>query len=222
MDDRLSSDPQKPRDWTPSVLRALVVVFCGLAAAFLFNLWGQTAPLPAIPLVDPTFLDTATVRRSYADLVQAKEDLSDFDCYACHEKGKPPVLRYDAQQNLIVPQEHSTSSWGTESTAGTTIASTATTKPISSSFTTRDGREVKFQDSPQLCGSCHGPTYRDWEAGAHGRTSGYWDRSKGPFKRKQCVNCHDPHSPQFPGAKPAPGPHLLRPPARRQPRKQTH
>ena len=31
---------------------------------------------------------------------------------------------------------------------------------------TRDGRVVKFQDSPQLCGSCHGPTYEDWEAGA--------------------------------------------------------
>ena len=29
--------------------------------------------------------------------------------------------------------------------------------------------------------------------------------------RKICVNCHNPHSPHFPGRKPAPGPHLLRP-----------
>ena len=48
----------------------------------------------------------------------------------------------------------------------------------------RDGRELKFADSPKLCGSCHGPTYRDWEAGAHGRTSGYWDRSKGLIATK--------------------------------------
>jgi uncharacterized CHY-type Zn-finger protein len=74
----------------------------------------------------------------------------------------------------------------------------------------RDGRELKFADSTQLCGSCHGPTYRDWEAGAHGRISGYWDRSQGPIERKDCVNCHNPHSPRFPSRKPAPGPHPLR------------
>ena len=61
-----------------------------------------------------------------------------------------------------------------------------------------------------MCGSCHGPTYRDWEAGVHGRTSGYWDRSLGPMDRKACVNCHNPHAPHFPGRPPAPGPHPLR------------
>jgi len=85
------------------VIFGLVVVFTGLATAFLENLWGRPAPLEAIPLVDPAFLDTATVRRSYADLIRAKEDLSDFDCYACLEINKPPVLRYDANQKLIVP-----------------------------------------------------------------------------------------------------------------------
>jgi len=73
----------------------------------------------------------------------------------------------------------------------------------------RDGRPLTFADSSPLCGSCHGPTYRDWEAGAHGRISGYWDRAQGPFKRQNCVNCHNPHSPKFPPRKPAPGPHLL-------------
>ena len=107
MDDAPSADPQKPHRRTPLVLRGLVVLFCGLAGAFLLNLWGRTAPLKPIPLVDRSFLDTATVRRSYADLVAAKEDLSDFDCYGCHEKNKPPVLRFDAKQNLIIPPEHS-------------------------------------------------------------------------------------------------------------------
>ena len=57
--------------------------------------------------MDTNFLNTATVRQSYADLVRASEDLSDFDCYVCHEKGKPPPLRYDTNQNLIIPKEHS-------------------------------------------------------------------------------------------------------------------
>jgi len=77
-------------------------------------------------------------------------------------------------------------------------------------FQTRDGRELKLSDSTPLCGSCHGPTYRDWEAGVHGRTSGYWNRQLGAIERKDCVSCHNPHSPRFPGRQPAPGPHPLR------------
>ena len=49
----------------------------------------------------------------------------------------------------------------------------------------RDGRELTFADSAQLCGSCHGPTYRDWVAGAHGRISGYWDRGSSPFSEDE-------------------------------------
>ena len=77
-------------------------------------------------------------------------------------------------------------------------------------FTTRDGNELKFDNIPPLCGSCHGPTYRDWEAGAHGRTSGYWSRRLGDSQRLSCANCHNPHSPRIPSRPPAPGPHLLR------------
>jgi hypothetical protein len=77
-------------------------------------------------------------------------------------------------------------------------------------FQTRDGRQLNFSESTQLCGSCHGPTYRDWEAGAHGRTSGYWNRSLGAITRADCVSCHNPHAPPFPARRPAPGPHPLR------------
>jgi hypothetical protein len=78
---------------------------------------------------------------------------------------------------------------------------------------TRDGRQLKLTDSDLsgLCGSCHGPTYRDWEAGVHGRTSGFWDRAAGGYTRLGCPSCHNPHSPKFPGRQPAPGPHRLRP-----------
>ena len=212
MDER--PPPARPQNHSSIawVLRTLVVVFGGLAGAFLLNPWGRTAPLQPIPLVDPSFLDTATVRRSYANLVQAKEDLSDFDCYACHEKNKPPVLRFDAKQNLIIPSEHSDIVMGHGEHGRNNNCFNCHNEANLEQLQTRDGRVVKFQDSPQLCGSCHGPTFEDWEAGAHGRISGYWDRALGPYQRQQCVNCHNPHSPRFPSRKPAPGPHLLRPP----------
>jgi len=187
----------------------LTLTFCFLGAAFLASWWGRpTLPEP-IPLVDTNFLSTATTRLSYADLVRTDEDLSDFDCYACHEKGKAPPLRFDENQNLIVPEEHGdiVMHHGTHERNNNCFnCHNETNLEV---FQTRDGRELKFANSAPLCGSCHGPTYRDWEAGVHGRTNGYWDRDRGPYDRKLCVNCHNPHSPKFPGRKPAPGPHPL-------------
>ena len=65
-------------------------------------------------------------------------------------------------------------------------------------------------ESPRLCGSCHGPTYEDWEGGIHGKTVGYWDRSLGEAERYACVSCHDPHDPTIPPMKPTPPPVLPR------------
>ncbi|MGA2446626.1 MAG: cytochrome c3 family protein [Opitutaceae bacterium] len=209
MDDRLLTDRKRDQPKTILALRGLVVLFGALAVAFLMNLWGRPAPLYPIPLVDPAFLDTATNRRSYADLVRAKEDLSDFDCYACHERGKPPPLRFDEHQNLLIPREHSDIVMGHGEHGRNNNCFNCHNETNLELLQTRDGRVLKFQDSPQLCGSCHGPTYEDWEAGAHGRISGYWDRELGPIKRQDCVNCHNPHSPTFQGRKPAPGPHFL-------------
>jgi len=194
---------------TGPMLGALTVVFLLLAAIFLLDPLGRPSPLYPISLVGTNFLDTSTVRRSYADLARAGEDLSDYDCYACHEKGKPPPLRFDAGHNLIIPKEHADIVMGHGRHKRNDNCFNCHDENNLLAFQTRDGREVKFADSPVLCGSCHGPTYRDWEAGAHGRISGYWDRSLGVADRKACVNCHDPHSPRFPSRKPAPGPHQL-------------
>jgi hypothetical protein len=195
---------------TPLTLLTLAAVFAGLAVTFLLGSSGRPAH-QNIPLVDTNFLSTATVRRSYADLVRAKEDLSDFDCYGCHEKGKAPPLRFDTNQNLIIPAEHKDIVMGHGSHGRNNNCFNCHNETNLESLQSRDGRQLKFSDSPQLCGSCHGPTYRDWEAGIHGRTSGYWNRDLGAMDRKVCVNCHNPHSPRFPGRPPAPGPHLLHP-----------
>jgi len=196
---------------TRLALTGLILAFLALTTLFLSNWSRRPVRLTTIPLVNTNFLDTATVRRSYADLVRAGEDLSDFDCYVCHEKGKAPPLRYDTNQNLIVPKEHSDIVMGHGRHGRNNNCFNCHNETNLELLQTRDGHAVKFADSPALCGSCHGPTYRDWEAGAHGRISGYWNHDLGVPQRKQCVNCQNPHSPPFPGRQPAPGPHPLRP-----------
>jgi hypothetical protein len=66
-----------------------------------------------------------------------------------------------------------------------------------------NGSLVSFDEADQLCGSCHGDKGRDWRAGIHGSTVGYW---RGPKRRKLCTNCHNPHSPWFPTLAPEPPP----------------
>ena len=77
---------------TTYVLGGATLLFLGLAAAFLGDLWGHQEPRPTIPLVDRSFLESTPWRRTYSDLVRAKEDMSDFDCYGCHDKKKPVPL----------------------------------------------------------------------------------------------------------------------------------
>jgi hypothetical protein len=58
-----------------------------------------------------------------------------------------------------------------------------------------DGTLVGFNEAYELCGSCHGDKLRDWKAGIHGLTTGYW---LGNRQRRSCPACHDPHQPRFP------------------------
>ncbi|MDP2360774.1 MAG: hypothetical protein Q8O14_08480 [bacterium] len=72
-----------------------------------------------------------------------------------------------------------------------------------------DGSLLSFNESQRLCGQCHGPTLIDWDAGAHGRTNGYWNLeldSTGISRRLLCVECHNPHAPAFRGMMPLAGP----------------
>ena len=58
-----------------------------------------------------------------------------------------------------------------------------------------DGTLVGYDEAFELCGSCHGDKLRDFRAGIHGLTTGYWS---GDRVRRSCTACHDPHDPHFP------------------------
>ena len=205
--------PTRPEDGqgnrTNLWLGGLTIGFLGLAGIFLA---GARSPGPGraeIPLVDPKFLDTTPWRQTYADLVKAKEDLSDYDCYACHDKGKSPPIRFDDKGKIVIPKEHSNIVMSHGSHDRNNLCYNCHNEQNLETLHIRDGHELKFSESAQLCGSCHGPTLRDWDAGVHGRTNGFWDRNLGEAQRLSCTNCHNPHEPSIPTMAPAPGPRPL-------------
>ena len=65
-----------------------------------------------------------------------------------------------------------------------------------------DGTRVEYTNVMTLCGQCHGPQMRDYKHGAHGGMNGYWDLTRGGRTRNNCIDCHDPHAPQFPSMVP--------------------
>ena len=74
----------------------------------------------------------------------------------------------------------------------------------------RDGGTVGFAESARLCAQCHGPAYRDWQRGMHGKTLGSWRADDPRRSRLQCVQCHDPHAPAYEPMAPLPAPNTLR------------
>ncbi|MCA8987464.1 MAG: hypothetical protein KDA78_07480 [Planctomycetaceae bacterium] len=66
-----------------------------------------------------------------------------------------------------------------------------------SSLRLADGTSIAFFESIQLCGQCHGPQLRDYEHGAHGGMTGYWDLTRGGRERNHCLHCHDAHKPAY-------------------------
>ncbi len=65
-----------------------------------------------------------------------------------------------------------------------------------------DGRSIAYEQVQELCAQCHGTQARNYEHGAHGGMSGYWDTTRGEQVRNQCTHCHDPHDPKFPHMRP--------------------
>ena len=121
-----------------------------------------------------------------------------YACNSCHEHMTLPKLD---RRELIAEHTHIKLDHG----LNTSCRNCHNTDNIE---TLKDyqGKEIAFARSELLCRTCHGPMYRDWQAGAHGRPTGYWDESKGESKKATCVQCHDPHSPKFRAIAPAPAP----------------
>jgi hypothetical protein len=61
-----------------------------------------------------------------------------------------------------------------------------------------DGTRIEYETVMTLCSQCHGPQATAMEHGAHGGMNGHWDLTRGPQIKNNCIDCHDPHQPNYP------------------------
>jgi len=78
--------------------------------------------------------------------------------------------------------------------------------PGLTAFNLAGGEKVPYDEVMRLCGQCHAQRLAEYQHGAHGGMTGYWDLSRGPRSRNHCIDCHNPHAPAVPRMKPAPAP----------------
>lgn len=129
-----------------------------------------------------------------------------LNCTSCHTSEQGYELEFDEDFEVILPEGHLEVDMRHGREFRNNNCFNCHARENLERLYTRDGRELEFTESNLLCASCHGPSYRDWELGIHGRTSGYWDRRLGEATRLDCTACHDPHAPAFPAFIPGPGP----------------
>jgi len=158
-------------------------------------------PFPSAAKIPDWATDTAPVRRPKPEPVYSWSAFA-YHCSDCHRIIPPP-----SGESIRTPVQHSE----------IVLAHGINTRclnchhPVSrDAFVNDEGGEIPWNQPQLVCAKCHGPVYRDWQHGSHGRTNGYWDKTRGPQSRRKCIECHDPHQPPFPPMKPAPAPHTLR------------
>jgi hypothetical protein len=61
-----------------------------------------------------------------------------------------------------------------------------------------DSTAVQYADVMTLCSQCHAAQAASFAHGAHGGMNGFWDLSRGPQTKNNCIDCHDPHAPNYP------------------------
>lgn len=151
------------------------------------------ATQPAVGLPEDAHLDTTPPRRTKGlDLVRMGWT---YNCMECH-KLLTARWHYDRpmaeHRDLVL--EHGNNRFCLNCHHATNR----------NAFVDYDGAEIAQADVVQLCAKCHGPIYRDWEAGVHGRSNGYWKPDAGPKTKLRCIQCHDPHRPKFQPMPPLP------------------
>lgn len=153
------------------------------------------AQQPAVGLPADTHLDKTPPRETKGlDLVKAGWT---YNCMECH-KLLTARWHYDDQRPLV---EHK----DIKLNHGNNRFCLNCHHPKNrNAFVDYDGSEIAEKDVVLLCAKCHGTTYRDWQAGVHGRQNGHWNASQGEKTKLRCIQCHDPHSPKFKEMKPLP------------------
>ncbi len=213
-----TSNPVPPggsrRGWLKKPGEMMIAVQIGLvflmaSVLFAFDLLGRTEPLPAVPKVPPGFADPHPVRVQHPVL-----RLEGQKCSECHNDlendpdKKDPVGKGKFHKQVVLAHGGNNRCFNCHHPDN----------KQRDDFVAYDGSVIPAKDVELLCAKCHGPHYRDWKAGSHGRRDGYWDTRRGERHTLACTSCHHSHSPAFKPIASAPGPHTLH----GSPREQVH
>lgn len=120
-------------------------------------------------------------------------------CASCHSQRKADTLPVSTSE---LDEFHR----GLTLTHGSLSCSSCHQPGAGTKLRLANGDVLPMTEVMRLCGQCHGTQMRDYGKGAHGGMTGYWDRTRGPRERNNCVDCHDPHVPKFQPGSPAPAP----------------
>jgi hypothetical protein len=160
-------------------------------------------PLLAVTPIDSSQIDPTPLREAIHDppfLMVASFEKSCMDCHALFQSQSTTQFAMFQHEEIRKNLDHGLN----------TRCYNCHDLEARDRLVLHDGSTTGYDQVEHLCAKCHGPTYRDWERGSHGKTLGYWDRSKGDPERLTCTQCHDPHSPAFGKSSPLPGPNTLR------------
>lgn len=180
---------------------AVIPVFLIVAVAFWFGPQSVYIPLPDLAPVNAASFSSEPQRKILGDPPMAFVNGFDRTCMDCHR-----IIETDSapRKNLI---QHTDIKLNHGLNDG---CLNCHDKDNRDRLAIRGGKTIPFTQTQLLCSQCHGPTYRDWQRGVHGKTLGHWDESQGPLHRLLCTECHDPHAPAFKPYVPLPGPSTLR------------
>ena len=181
---------------TVYAFKMLSSVSC-LASLFVFASFASDHKETTLP--GRNFVDYTPVQGYLQPLKLRRETLFEYTCNECHRV----FDTVDDKKTRIA--EHVDLKLNHGKDVGCLSCHHKTNR---NAYVTNDGREIPSNRPEELCSRCHSMTYRDWTVGAHGRTTGAWNRTGKGWHALVCTECHNPHSPQFPYLAPLSGPSI--------------
>ena len=173
----------EPRSADTVVAWAIPFVFLALAAWFVLGHQEPDIPLTAVNVV-PEDSFAPDPWRDPTLLPQYQAGGFEQNCNACHRlfesKTETPA---NLTQHTDITFDHGMNN----------RCFNCHDRENRESLVLYTGELIPFHDTVKLCAQCHGPTFRDWERGVHGKTMGHWDQQHGTVTKLTCVQCHDPH-----------------------------
>jgi len=185
------------------------LLVCWLISPFFLILAGyffvanRAVPIPMAQAVqlDAQALSIEPVRQVLGDPPMAVINNFERDCLDCHQ------IFETGQINVTQPNHHE----NIHMNHGLNVlCMNCHDQEDRNRLVLDGGKTIPYGAVVSLCAQCHGPTYRDWQKGMHGKVMGYWDNTAGDPQKLGCTACHDPHAPAFDKYVPLPGPNTLR------------